>query len=251
MRVIARLDVKNEWVIKGIQMEGLRKVGDPVELAKRYYDEGVHEIIFMDAVASLYDRNNLFHLIEKACEQVFIPISIGGGLRSLDDVSSALAAGADKVAINTGAVKNLSLVSDVASRFGSQCIVGSVEAKRQTDGSWQAYIDNGREPTGFDVLDWVQKLEAAGVGEILLTSIDQDGTRRGFDVDLFNAVYATTSCPLILSGGFGEPKHLRTFSSPETSPDAIAVASAFHYQKLSPIEVIQRTEDFARTDIAA
>ncbi len=251
MRVIARLDVKNKWVIKGIQMEGLRKVGDPVELAKQYYEAGVHEIIFMDAVASLYDRNNLFHIIEKACENVFIPICIGGGLRTIDDVSCALAAGADKVAVNTGAVKNLSLVSEIANRFGSQCIVGSIEAKRQSDGTWQAYIDNGREPTGFDVIGWVQKLEAAGVGEIFLTSVDQEGTRRGFDLDLFRSVYAATSRPVILSGGYGEKKHLSALQERDASPDAIAIASAFHYKKESPADLIQNAEDLARTDIAA
>ena len=251
MRIIARLDVKNEWVIKGIQMEGLRKVGAPIELAQDYYEAGAHELIFMDAVASLYDRNNLFHIIEKACENVFIPISIGGGLRTIDDVSDALLAGADKVAINTGAVNNLSLVSDVANRFGSQCIIGSIEAKRQADGAWQAYVDNGREPTGLDVLDWVQKLEAAGVGEILLTSVDQDGTRRGFDLDLLASVNAATSRPVILSGGYGDPKHLNALGQGGQKPSAIAVASAFHYKQTSPAELIELTADLGNTAMAA
>ncbi len=251
MRVIARLDVKNEWVIKGIQMEGLRKVGEPVELARAYYEAGVHEIIFMDAVASLYDRNTLFHIIEAACESVFIPIVIGGGLRSLEDVSSALMAGADKVAINTAAVHNLSLISQVAGRFGSQCIVGSIEAKRQNDGSWQAYVDNGREPTGLDVLEWVRELEAAGVGEILLTSVDQDGTKRGFDVDLFAAVNEITSRPLILSGGYGDPDHLQALSSTGQLPNAIAVGSVLHYNKATPSDLISLADGLERMAIAA
>ena len=232
-------------------MEGLRKVGNPIELAQAYYEAGVHEIIFMDAVASLYDRNNLFHIIEEACENVFVPISIGGGLRTLDDVSCALRAGADKVAINTAAVTDLSLVSDVANRFGSQCIIGSIEAKRQDNRTWQAYIDNGREPTGLDVLDWVRQLEAAGVGEILLTSIDQDGTRRGFDCELAAAVNAVISRPLILSGGYGEPKHLRALTRCNTVPSAIAVASALHYEKTNPVELKRHSAEFHSADIAA
>ncbi len=251
MRVIARLDVKNEWVIKGIQMEGLRKVGAPMELANAYYEAGVHELIFMDAVASLYDRNNLFHFIEEACENVFIPISIGGGLRTIQDVSDALSAGADKVAINTGAVNNISLVSEIANRFGSQCIIGSIEAKRQPNGSWQAYIDNGREPTGLDILEWAQKLETAGVGELLLTSVDQDGRRRGFDVDLFTAVSKATSRPIILSGGYGEPNHLALLAAGGQLPSAIAIGSAFHYQQISPSQLIQSTTDLANTALAA
>ncbi|MEM8686368.1 MAG: imidazole glycerol phosphate synthase cyclase subunit [Pseudomonadota bacterium] len=251
MRVIARLDVKNEWVIKGIQMEGLRKVGDPIELARAYYEAGVHEIIFMDAVASLYDRNSLFHIIEGACQNVFIPIVIGGGLRSLEDVSSALLAGADKVAINTAAVNNLSLVSQIASRFGSQCMVGSIEAKRQADGSWQAYVDNGREPTGLNVLEWVRELEAAGVGEILLTSVDQDGTKRGFDVELFSAVNAITSRPLILSGGYGARKHLQALSAGGQMPNAIAVGSVFHYNKATPGDLISLSDSLDEKALAA
>ncbi len=251
MRIIARLDVKNEWVIKGIRMEGLRKVGNPLELAEAYYKAGIHEIIFMDAVASLYDRNNLFHILEEACEKVFIPITIGGGLRSLEDVSSALAAGADKVAINTGAVKNLSLVGEIASRFGSQCIVGSVEAKRQVDGLWQAYVDNGREPTGLDVLDWIQMLEAAGVGEILLTSVDQEGTRQGFDLDLLTAANSVTSCPVILSGGYGNPGHLNALIRSGHLPGAVAVASVLHYGQASPAELIEHTANPAIADAAA
>lgn len=238
MRVIARLDVKNEWVIKGIHLEGLRKVGDPVELARSYYEDGVHEILFMDAVASLYDRNNLFHVIEKACENVFVPISIGGGLRSVADVENALSAGADKVVINTGAVRNIRLITEIASRFGSQCIIGSIEAKRQATGRWEAYVDNGREPTGLDVLDWTARLEDAGVGEILLTSVDKEGTRRGFDVELIEMVNDITSRPVIVSGGYGEPKHLASLFD-RVTPSAVAFASVLHYKQTTPSDLIR------------
>lgn len=251
MRIIARLDVKNDWVIKGIQMEGLRKVGAPVELATAYYEAGAHELVFMDAVASLYDRNTLFHIIEQACEKVFIPITIGGGLRTLEDVSSALFAGADKVAINTAAVKNLPLITEIANRFGSQCVIGSIEAKQQSDGSWQAYVDNGREPAGLDVLEWVQQLEAAGAGEILLTSVDRDGTCRGFDLELLTAVTAVTTRPLILSGGYGRAEHLQALSDCPELPGAIAVASAFHYNQATPREIVRTAESLGQMETAA
>jgi cyclase len=227
LRIIARLDVKNEHVIKGIHLEGLRKVGDPNELALRYYEQGVDEIVFMDAVASLYDRNNLFHIIEQACRNVFVPIAIGGGLRTLEDVSRALGAGADKVVINTGAVRNIGLVEQIAAKFGSQCLIGSIEAKRAGSG-WTAYIDNGREPSGHDVLDWARQLENAGVGEILVTSIDQEGTGRGFDVALARALEEATSRPIIVSGGYAGAKDVSRLLA-ETHPSAIAVAGALHY----------------------
>ena len=236
MRIIARLDIKNEWVIKGIHLEGLRKVGNPVELAKAYYDAGVHEILFMDAVASLYDRNNLFHIIEKACENVFVPICIGGGLRSVDDVAKALDAGADKVAINTGAVRDISLITNIANRFGSQCIIGSIEAKRKEPGHWEAYIDNGREPTGLNVVEWTKRLEDAGVGELLVTSVDQEGTRRGFDLQLVELINSNTTRPVIFSGGYGEPKHLRTLLEHQ-APSAIAFASVLHYNQAAPADL--------------
>jgi cyclase len=237
MRLIARLDVKNDFVIKGIHLEGLRKVGDPVEMAEAYYEAGVNEIVFMDAVASLYDRNNLFHIIERACRNVFVPIAIGGGLRSLEDVTRALDAGADKVVINTGAVRNINLVTDIARRFGSQCIIGSIEAKR-TGGAWGVYVDNGREPTDHDVIQWARDLEAAGVGEILLTSVDQEGTKRGFDINLVVAVQNATTRPIIVSGGYGQPGHLQGLLS-RVTPSAVAFASALHYKQATVGELRQ------------
>lgn len=228
MRLIARLDVKNGYVIKGIHLEGLRKVGDPQSLALGYYEQGVDEIIFMDAVASLYDRNHLFGIIEQACEQIFVPITIGGGLRTLKNVGQALMAGADKVSINTAAVHNPNFITDVALKYGSQCVVASVEAKRSGD-HWEAYIDNGREKTNIDVVEWVAKLEQAGAGEILLTGIDNEGTKKGFDVDLIKAVNEMVTIPVIASGGCGKTSDIANLL--EVTPvSAVAIASLFHYK---------------------
>lgn len=227
MRLIARLDIKNEFVIKGIHLEGLRKVGAPNEMARDYYDQGIDEIVFMDAVASLYDRNSLFDIISAACNDVFVPIAVGGGLRTIDDVARALSVGADKVVINTGAVRDIGLVEAIAKRFGSQCLIGSIEAKRY-EGSWRAYIENGREPTEHDAISWARTLQDAGVGEIMVTSVDQEGTRRGFDVDLVAEMNAAISRPLIVSGGYGEPQHFSQLAE-RTRVSAIACASVLHY----------------------
>ncbi|WP_353628708.1 imidazole glycerol phosphate synthase cyclase subunit (plasmid) [Sulfitobacter sp. TCYB15] len=246
MRLISRIDVKNEWAIKGIHLEGLRKVGDPNTLAVDYYKAGVDEIVFMDAVASLYNRNNLFGVIEKACENVFVPIALGGGIRSVADAAAALNAGADKVIINTGAVHDINLISDVAARFGSQCIVGSIEAKK-IDTRWEAYIDNGREVTGLDVVDWAQTLEKAGVGELMITSVDKEGTQRGFDVQLVAAVQEVTRRPIIVSGGYGQPKHLDALLA-KVRPSGIAVAAALHYKKQEVAEIRAQMNGYEDTD---
>lgn len=236
MRLIARLDIKNEWVIKGIHLEGLRKVGNPVELARRYYEAGIHEIVFMDAVASLYDRNGLHEIIRQACRGVFVPIAVGGGIRSLDDVSRALDAGADKVIINTAALRDIRIVGDVAARYGAQCCIGSIEAKHKPGGGWTAYMDNGREPTGVDVLDWAHQLQEAGAGEILVTSVDQEGTRRGFDIPLIEAVSQVASCPIVASGGYGKPEHLSALLQ-RVQPSAVALASVLHYGQASVADI--------------
>lgn len=235
MRLIARLDIKNEFVIKGIHLEGLRKVGDPIEFALKYYQEGIDEIVFMDAVASLYDRNNLFHVIEEACKQVFVPITIGGGIRSIEDIEKSLLAGADKVTINTAAVKNPALIKEAALKYGSQCIVASIEAKKSATG-WEAYTDNGRERTGLDVLEWAQKLEGLGVGEIILTSVDMEGTKKGFDISLVEEVSKITTVPIIVSGGMGEKADITKLSN-KVIPSAIACASVLHYNLLSVSEI--------------
>lgn len=223
IRIISRIDVKNEFVIKGIHLEGLRKVGNPNELAKKYYENGIDEIIFMDAVAAYYDRNSLSHIIEKACEDVFVPITVGGGIRTIDDISNALKVGADKVAINTKAVQNPNFIKEASEIFGSQCIISSIVAKKIGDEKWEVYVDNGREPTGLDVLEWAKKVEELGAGEIMLTSIDKEGTKKGFDVELNKFVSEIVSIPLISSGGMGKTKDVIDLLN-KTKVDAISIA---------------------------
>jgi cyclase len=235
IRIIARIDVKNEFVIKGIHLEGLRKIGDPNEIAKKYYQQGIDEIIFMDAVASLYERNNLFHIIHKACKEVFIPITIGGGIRSVKDIEISLQSGADKIAVNTGAIKNPAFIKEATRIYGSQCIVGSIEAKRKGS-KWEAYIDNGREETGLDVIEWAKQLQDLGVGEILLTSVDNEGTKKGFDLDLIQQVSPFVEVPLIISGGAGKIAHFDECAA-IMGVDAIAVASILHYNTFSVSEI--------------
>jgi len=226
-RLSARIDIKNEYVIKSIQFDGLRKLGDPNTFAKRYYQQGIDEIIFMDAVASLYDRNSLSKIIDQACQEIFVPITVGGGIRTITDIQGALDAGADKVAINTQAIKTPHFIEEGAQIFGCQCLVGSIEAKKKGN-KWEAYIDNGREETGLDVVDWAQQLESLGVGEILLTSVDKEGTRQGFDIELINEIAHKISVPLTVAGGAGTLWHIdEVCAIPKI--DAISVASMLHY----------------------
>jgi cyclase len=240
-RIIARIDVKNEFAIKGIHLEGLRKVGDPNDMAIKYYNQGVDEIIFMDAVAAYYDRNSLSDLIVKATENVFVPITVGGGIRTLSDISKALKSGADKVAINTQGVRTPEFVTEAASVFGSQCIVASVEAKKISDQKWEVYVDNGRETTGVDVVEWVDRLEHLGAGEIMLTSIDMEGTKKGFDESLINAISSRISIPLIVCGGAGSYAHIENaLSNPYV--DAVALASVLHYDLLQ-LDVLKKILD--------
>ncbi|MCP3870262.1 MAG: imidazole glycerol phosphate synthase subunit HisF [Gammaproteobacteria bacterium] len=235
MRLIARLDVKNDSVIKGIHLEGLRKVGAPNVMASDYYQAGIDEIILMDAVASLYDRNNLFDVIRRACEEVFIPITIGGGLRSIEDIHRALDSGADKVAINTAAIHRPELITQAAETFGSQAVVGSIEAKRRGN-NWYAYWDNGRESSEREVIPWAKQLQAHGVGEILITSIDAEGTRRGFDVELVSEVTRAVSVPVTACGGLGKLSNLDQLIR-SSEPSAIACASVLHYRKCTVAEL--------------
>ena len=235
IRIVARLDVKSPNLVKGIQMEGLRKFGDPHRFVKRYYDEGVDEILYVDIVASLYERNSLLDLIEETTRDVFVPITVGGGLRSVDDVAAALHAGADKVAINTAAIKNPSLISEVSRRFGSQCMVLSIQAKK--DGShWEAYYDCGREHSYRDVVEWAVEGEQLGAGEILLTSIDCEGTARGMELDLIKAVTDAVSIPVIASGGVGQLEHFADAVS-VGGADAVALAHVLHYGHFSVDDV--------------
>ena len=227
VRLIARLDVKAPNLVKGIQLEGLRKLGDPNEFALRYYQEGIDEIYYEDIVASLYERNSLLDIVEQTTRDIFVPVTVGGGLRSVADVAAVLRAGADKVAINTAAIKSPEIISAVARRFGSQCMVLSVQAKQQGN-SWEAYLDNGREHSGLDVVEWVKKGEALGAGEILLTSVDREGTAKGFDLELVKAVTEQVDIPVIASGGMGSLEDLGSVVQ-TGGADAVAMAHMLHY----------------------
>ena len=238
VRLIARLDIKAPNLIKGVHLEGLRKMGDPQQYAQAYYAAGADEIIYMDIVASLYNRNSLSDIVRYTAERIFIPITVGGGIRNLNDVETALRAGADKVAINTGAVGRPELIGEVAKRFGSQCMVLSIEAKRARGGEarWEAFTDNGREHTGLDVVEWAKRAVDQGAGEILLTSVDQEGTRKGFDVELTRAVSDAVSVPLIASGGMGGVEHLIEVVQ-NGRADAVAMADVLHYRRLALPEI--------------
>jgi len=228
VRLIPRLDIKGPRLIKGVNLEGLRPIGDPGEFARRYYEQGADELLYVDVVASLYGRNSLHDIVRDTVADVFIPLTVAGGLRSTDDARDVLRAGADKVAINTAATKRPELITEVARKFGSQCMVLSIEAKSVGPGRWEAYVDNGREPTGLDVVDWARRGVELGAGEILLTSVDREGTREGFDVDLVAAVTAAVDVPLIASGGMGGAEHLVEVVR-QGGADAVAMADILHY----------------------
>ncbi len=232
MRLIARLDIKNNNLIKTINLEGLRVLGDPNRFAKKYYIEGADELIFMDLVASLYNRNNLHDIIKILSKFVFIPVTVGGGVRSVSDALNLFNSGADKIAINTGALKSPDLLNDLIKRFGSQAIVLSIEAKKKDNDFWEVYTESGRQETGVNVLDWVKKCDKIGVGEFLITSIDNEGTGKGFDVNLAKQVRGITNIPIILSGGFGKVKDIIDVFK-KCEPDAVAFADAIHYEKTS------------------
>ena len=238
LRIIPRLDVKGANLIKGIRLEGLRVVGDPHAFALRYYAQGADELIFMDIVASLYQRNNLTDIIARAADQIYIPITVGGGIRSLADVHTMLRSGADKVAINTAAIARPELISEVSGRYGSQCMVLSVEAKRCGPNQWEAYTDNGREHTGLDVVTWIERAVKLGAGEVMLTAVDQEGTRKGLDIELMQAVNSRVSVPVIASGGFSDPLDLKRASDVGTS--GVVIADALHWQRTTVAEVKQQ-----------
>lgn len=236
IRLIARLDIKGPNLIKGIHLEGLRVIGSPNEHALRYYLQGVDELIYMDCVASLYGRSNLANIVSEATKDIFVPMTVGGGIRSIDDAAQILRSGADKLAINTAAVANPAIITEIARRFGSQCMVLSVEAKQVGPEHWEVYTDNGRERTGLDVIDWVKRGVTMGAGEILLTSVDREGTRKGFDIALVRAVTAEVSVPVIASGGMGKPEDLLAVVY-EGGADAVAMADILHYKRAEVGEI--------------
>lgn len=229
-RLVARLDIKGPNLIKGIHLEGLRAIGAPGEYALRYYQQGADELIYMDCVASLYGRNHLNDIVRSAAENIFVPMTVGGGIRSVEDAMEILRSGADKVAVNTAATANPQLITEIARRFGSQCMVLSIEAKQVGPERWEVYTDNGRERTGMDVVTWAKRGVALGAGEVLLTSIDREGTRKGFDIDLVRAVTTEVSVPVIASGGMGKAEDLVEVVR-DGGADAVAMADILHYKR--------------------
>lgn len=242
LRLIPRLDIKGPKLIKGIHLEGLRVIGDPQDFARRYYEQGADELLYVDVVASLYGRNSLHDIISRAVRDVFVPLTVTGGIRSIDDVKAILRAGADKIGINTAATKRPELIREVARRFGSQCMVLSIEAKHVADRRWEAYTDNGRERTGLDVVEWAKRGVELGAGEILLTSVDKEGTREGFDTALISAVAQSVPVPIIASGGMGRVEDVSA-AAQTGGADAVAMADILHYGRatISDIRAAART----------
>ena len=228
VRIIPRLDIKGPNLVKGIHLEGLRVLGKPERFAEHYYEDGADELLYVDVVASLYQRNSLLDIVSRTSSAIFIPLTVGGGLRSLDDIRSALRGGADKVSLNTAAIARPELVREASRSFGSSTVVVSIEAIRNQSGSWDAYTDNGREQTGQDAVDWAERVAELGAGEILLTSIDREGTGRGYDVELVRRVSEAVPIPVIASGGAGSAEHIRDVIV-DGKADAVCVASMLHY----------------------
>ena len=227
-RIIPCLDVKSGRVVKGVNFVELRDAGDPVEIARRFDEQGADEITFLDITASSDDRDIILHVVEQVAEQVFIPLTVGGGVRVVEDVRRLLNAGADKVSMNTAAVNNPQLVFEAASKVGSQCIVVAIDAKQTAPGKWEVFTHGGRNNTGLDAIEWARKVESLGAGEILLTSMDRDGTKSGFDLALTRAVSDAVRIPVIASGGVGTLEHLAEGVS-EGRADAVLAASIFHF----------------------
>ncbi|MBZ0092118.1 MAG: imidazole glycerol phosphate synthase cyclase subunit [Sulfuricellaceae bacterium] len=228
LRVIPRLDIKGPNLIKPISFEGLRVLGAPEDFARKYYEGGADELLFMDTVASLYQRGQFIDIINRVASEVFIPIIVCGGVRSLDDMEVLLRNGADKIGINTAAIKDPSLITRGAEAYGKQCMVVSIEAKRVGASIWECYTDNGREKTGLDVAQWAMQAESRGAGEILVTSVDKDGTRSGFDVELVRSIREAVSVPVIASGGAGKVADIVQLLT-DANPSAVCVGSMLHY----------------------
>lgn len=228
VRIIPRLDIKGPNVVKGIHLEGLRVLGKPEQFARYYYEQGADELLYQDVVASLYGRNSLVDIVERTSRAIFIPLTVGGGLRSLEDIRTVLRAGADKVSLNTAAIRRPELIREAAQRFGSSTIVVSVEAIRKPDGSYEAYTDNGRERTGVDAFEWALRAADLGAGELLVTSIDREGTGKGFDLELTRRIADAVSIPVIACGGAGSVTHVHEVVA-EAHADAVCVASILHY----------------------
>jgi len=229
IRLIARLDIKSENLIKGIHLEGLRVIGTPSEYACKYYNQGADELIFMDTVASLYGRNHLGSIIKSVAKDIFIPMTVGGGIRSIDDAKAILRLGADKVAVNTAAINRPELISEISNLLGSQAMVLSVEAKKVASNKWEAYTNNGRESTGIDVMDWIERGQKLGAGEILLTAIHQEGTWSGFDINIIKKISDAVNIPVIANGGASSIEDIRK-AVKEGQASAVGLGSMVVYQ---------------------
>ena len=240
-RIIPCLDVKDGRVVKGVNFVNIRDAGDPVELARFYSDQGADEIVFLDITATHEARKTVADVVERTAEQVFVPLTVGGGIRTLDDFRELLRAGADKISVNSAAVARPELITEAAERFGSQCVVLAVDARSRGDGAWEVVVAGGRKPTGLDLLDWVKRGEALGAGEILLTSMDADGTKAGFDLAMTGAVTRAVSIPVIASGGCGSLSHFAEVFE-ETGCDAALAASLFHFGELT----VPQVKDYLR-----
>lgn len=228
IRIIPRLDIKGPNLVKGIHLEGLRVLGKPEHFARYYYENGADELLYMDAVASLYNRNNLLHIVERTAKEVFIPLTVGGGLRSVEDIRAVLRAGADKVSLNTAAIRRPELIREAAKAFGSSTIVISIEAIKQKDGSYKCYTDCGRQETGVDALEWAVRAAELGAGEILVTSVDREGTGKGFDLELTRRIAEAVSIPVIACGGAGCCEHVYEVIT-QGKAQAVCIASLLHY----------------------
>lgn len=231
IRIIPRLDIKGTSLVKGIHLEGLRVMGSPRDFARYYYENGADELVYMDVVASLYERNSLNSIIEETAKDIFIPLMVGGGIRSIEDVTNVLRCGADKVSINTAAIKSPNIISEIAEKFGSSTLCVAIEAISDSKGNYFAYTDNGREHTDIEIVEWAKNVERLGAGEILLTSVDKEGTGEGFDNDIVNKISSELTIPVIAHGGAGKKSDV--LSVINNSADAVCIASLFHYHKLS------------------
>jgi cyclase len=241
-RIIPCLDVNAGRVVKGVNFVELRDAGDPVEIARRYDEQGADEITFLDITASSDDRDIILHIVEAVASQVFIPLTVGGGVRQVEDVRRLLNAGADKVSMNTAAVNNPQLVADASAKVGAQCIVVAVDAKQTSPGRWEVFTHGGRKNTGLDAIEWVRKVESLGAGEILLTSMDRDGTKAGFDLALTRAVADAVGIPVIASGGVGTLQHLADGVT-QGRADAVLAASIFHYGEFT----VRQAKEYMRS----
>lgn len=233
VRVIPRLDIKGPNLVKGIHLEGLRVLGKPEDFARYYYENGADELIFQDVVASLYDRNSLSEIITRTSKKMFIPLTVGGGLRNIDDIKSVLRSGADKVTLNTAAIKNPNLIKEASLKFGSSTIVIAIEAIKQGNGEYFSFIDNGRQETGIEVVKWARKVEELGAGEIVITSVDKDGTNEGYDLNLIKLISENVSIPVIAHGGGGDLMNLKNAINLGIS--GVCLASALHYSTIKSI----------------